>query len=394
MRILIITEDYAGRLFGGIPRVLTETCRRLVARGDEVVVLTPRLPADLPAREVVEGVQVARYDCDDSSNMRRLVSSFRASKALAVQLAREGRFDVVNPHFYLSALGVVHSDACRDTRIVSTFHGPAGPELLAESAGQNRIKALFQARMVDSMQRHILKRSHAVVAYSKYSCDLIRNMVPARQHESITVIAGAVDTDHFAPMQSMAEARSRTGLPQEAAVLLSVRRLIRRNGLDRLVAAMPEIFRQIPNALLVIVGKGEVREELEAQSESLGMGRHILFTGFVPDDDLPTYYCAADLSIMPTRALEGFGLPILESMACGTPVLGSAVGAIPEIIGGFDPDLLMPDIEPSTIAAGVVRTLESCGGDPDVRRKCREYACEHYSWDTHVDRLRELYQSC
>lgn len=394
MRILIVTEDYVGSPFGGIPRVLAETCRRLVARGDEVVVLTPRLPADLPAREVVEGVQVARYDCDNSSNMRRLVSSFRASKALAVQLAGDGRFDVVNPHFYLSALGVVHSDACRGARVISTFHGPAGPELLAESASQNRVKAILQARIVDALQCHVLKRSHAVMAYSKYSCGLIRNMIPARRHGSISVIPGAVDTDHFAPRHSVTEARSIIGIHEDAAVLLSVRRLIRRNGLDRLVAAMPEIVRQIPNALLVIVGKGEVREELEAQSESLGMGKRILFTGFVPDDDLPTYYCAADLSIMPTRALEGFGLPILESMACGTPVLGSAVGAIPEIIGGFDADLLMPDIEPSTIAAGVIRALDSCGADPDIRRKCREYACEHYSWDTHVDRLRELYQSC
>ena len=393
MRILITTEDYVGSQFGGIPRVLTETCRRLVAHGDEVVVLTPRLPADLPAREVVEGVQVARYDCDNSSNMRRLVSSFRASKALVVQLADEGRFDVVNPHFYLSALGVVHSDACRATRIVSTFHGPAGPELLAENSGQNRITALVQARLVDSMQRHILKRSHAVVAYSKYSRGLIRNMVPARQHGSISVIAGAVDTDHFAPRHSTAEARSRTDLPQDASVLLTVRRLIRRNGLDRLVAAMPEIVRQIPEALLVIVGKGEIRAELEAQAASLGMEEHIRFAGFVPDDDLPTYYCAADLSIMPTRALEGFGLPILESMACGTPVLGSAVGAIPEIVGGFEPGLLIADIEPSTIADGVIRTIEAHRGDQDFRRKCREHVLQNYSWDTHVDRLRELYQS-
>lgn len=394
MRILIVTEDYVGSPFGGIPRVLSETCTRLTRHGDDVVVLTPRLPADLPAREEVEGVQVARYDCDNSNNVRRLVSSFYASKELSEQLADEGPFDVVNPHFYLSALGVVHSSACRGARVVSTFHGPAGPELLEESAGQNRVKSLLQAKLVDAMQRHVLRRSHAVMAYSKFCCGLIRNMVPARLSGSISVIPGAVDTEHFAPRHPVRDARSIVGLPQDAAVLLTVRRLIRRNGLDRLVAAMPEIVRQIPNALLVIVGKGEVREELEAQSESLGMGKHILFTGFVPDDDLPTYYCAADLSIMPTRALEGFGLPILESMACGTPVLGSAVGAIPEIIGGFNPDLLMPDIEPSTIAAGVVRALESCGGDPDVRRKCREYACEHYSWETHVDRLRELYQSC
>lgn len=394
MRILVVTEDYAGRLFGGIPRVLTETCRRLVARGDEVVVLTPRLPADLPARETIDGVDVARYACSDAGGIARLWTSCFASRRLATSLAEERPFDVVHTHFYLSAVGALDSPRLRNTRTIGTFYGPAREEFLEECGNARSARIVMEAWLRGTLQRRILMRSNGLVVLSQYSAEQLAEFLPRRMADAVVEIAAGVNTDRFSPSHTPSEAREMLCLPQDASVLLTVRRLIRRNGLDRLVAAMPEIVRQIPNALLVIVGKGEVREELEAQAQSLGMVEHMRFAGFVPDDDLPTYYCAADLSIMPTRALEGFGLPILESMACGTPVLGSAVGAIPEIIGGFDPDLLIPNIEPSTIAAGVIRALEACGGDPYIRRKCREYACENYSWDKHVDRLRELYRSC
>ncbi len=394
MRILIITEDYLGSPFGGIPRVLTETCARLVARGDEVVVLVPRLPVSLPEREMIGGVDVARYPCSDGGGIRRLWTSYAASKALATRLASEKPFDVAHTHFYLSAVGALDSPALRNTRIVGTFYGPARDEFLEECGDARSPRICLEAWLRGRLQRRVLTRSNGLVVLSEYSEKQLAELVPSRLSDSIVEIPAGVNSDRFTPTHALNDARALLGLPQDAVVLLTVRRLIRRNGLDRLVTAMPEVAKRIPNALLIIVGKGEVREELEAQAESLGMEGHIRFAGFVPDDDLPTYYCAADLSIMPTRALEGFGLPILESMACGTPVLGSAVGAIPEIIGGFDPTLLMADIEPGTIASAVVRAIEAHRGDAEVRRRCREYACDRYSWDRHVDRLRELYQSC
>ncbi len=393
MRILIVAEDYAGTLFGGIPRVLTEMCSRLVAHGDDVTVLTPRLPADLPERETVDGVRVARYPCSSCGGFRRLLTSYFAARRLTTALAAERPFDAVHTHFYLSAVGALDSPKISGARVVATFYGPARDEYLEESGTRRSPRILLEAWLRGKLQERVLSRSDQLVVLSQYSAKQLEIVVPKRLRQSIAEIAAGVDFETFSPVLPLPHARADLNLPQHAVVLLTVRRLIRRNGLDRLVAAMPEIVGQIPGALLVIVGKGEIREELEIQTASLGMREHIRFAGFVPDDDLPTYYCAADLSIMPTRALEGFGLPILESMACGTPVLGSAVGAIPEIIGRFDPELLIPDIEASTIAAGVIRAVEARRGDQDFRRKCREYVLKRYSWDRSVDLIREVYQS-
>ncbi len=88
-------------------------------------------------------------------------------------------------------------------------------------------------------------------------------------------------------------------------------------------------------------GRGPLEHELRAQATASGLGERILFTGFVPDDDLPKIYAAADFSIVPSEALEGFGLTTLESLACGTPVLVTPVGGLPETVASFDRSLIL-----------------------------------------------------
>lgn len=392
MRVLMVTEDYHGSPFGGIPRLLRETCTRLVKLGDEVVVLMPRLPHDLPERESIDGVEVVRYHCSAGGGLARLVSSYRSSKALAEGLQRENAFDVINVHFYLSALGVMDSAAGRKTRTVFTFHGPADAEFVEERTSGPALKSRLEAWLIGRLQRRVLLRSHAYVVLSGFMQGLLGGILPAPKRKLISKIPGGVNADRFAPVVSMADARASLNLPESGPVLLSVRRLIRRNGLDRLILAMPAILDRCPGCVLVVVGRGEIREELEAQVRGLGLGDAVRFEGFVPDEKLPAYYCAADFTVMPTRSLEGFGLPILESMACGTPVIGSRCGAIPETIAGFDPEFLLPEnLSPDDIAGTICDLTERYMGKPDLRERCRRYAVENYDWDKFVDSLRRVY---
>src|SRR5437667_11474023 len=103
-------------------------------------------------------------------------------------------------------------------------------------------------------------------------------------------------------------------------------------GLDLLIRAMAILKRDRPEALLLIGGVGSVGQELESFSEALGLREQVRFLGFIPDEALPLYYQAADVFILATRELEGFGLVTVEALAGGTPVLGTAVGAAPEVL--------------------------------------------------------------
>ncbi len=117
------------------------------------------------------------------------------------------------------------------------------------------------------------------------------------------------------------------------------------------------------------------------------------FLGFIPDNELPLYYQSSDGFVLPTRELEGFGLVAVEALACGTPVLGTPVGAIPEILGDLQPDLLFEGIGPEAIARGILKHLERAESDPQgyeaLRRRCREYATARFGWDRIVERLEQ-----
>ncbi len=117
------------------------------------------------------------------------------------------------------------------------------------------------------------------------------------------------------------------------------------------------------------------------------------FLGFIEDSELPLYYQASDAFVLPTRELEGFGLVAVEALACGTPVLGTPVGAIPELLRGLQPDLLFEGIGPEGIASGILKHLERAESDPKgyeaLRGRCRAYATARFGWDQVIERLEQ-----
>ena len=161
-------------------------------------------------------------------------------------------------------------------------------------------------------------------------------------------------------------------------------------GIDRLLQAVPLVARALPDFVLVVGGQGPLLPSLRALAKELGIEERVRFTGFIPEDQLVSYYQAADGFVIPTVELEGFGLPILEAMACGTPALGSRVGAIPELLEPFDPSLLLSAPTPEGIAEGILALAGRPDGD-SLRIACREYVVSRYRWETVLEQLeREL----
>lgn len=126
----------------------------------------------------------------------------------------------------------------------------------------------------------------------------------------------------------------------------------------------------------------------------LGLEDHVRLLGFVPDEDLPRYYGAADAFVLPTRQLEGFGLVTVEALACGTPVLGTPIGATPEILGPLEPSLLSRDASAEAMADTLAWFLEMLASAPAsverLRAACRHHAETHYGWEHAIANLEGL----
>jgi glycosyltransferase involved in cell wall biosynthesis len=179
--------------------------------------------------------------------------------------------------------------------------------------------------------------------------------------ERVRAFARGVDRQRFSPGDGMA-ARRRLGLPVDRPIVLWVGRMVPVKGLEVLLAAWRLIYRGPSQPLLVLAGDGEERTAIEAMAASLEGS--VRFVGSVPNTALPDWYRAADVVVLPSRS-EGVPNVLLEALACGTPFVASAVGAIA--------DLLEPSsrIVPPGDAPALAVALEQAVAAPPLSRRAR-----------------------
>ena len=191
--------------------------------------------------------------------------------------------------------------------------------------------------------------------------------------QRLQVVRNGVDTQRFQP-QPQAQARAALGL-DGAPLLLSVGHLVPVKGHDIALQALAQLAPRHPGARLVFVGDGPLRAALQAQAQALGMGAQVHFAGAVPNDRLAAWYSAADLLVLASRS-EGWANVLLEAMACGTPVVATAVGGTAEVVGRPEVGRVVPPLDPVALAAGI----EAMWAAPPDRAAVRAYA-QSFGWD-------------
>ena len=403
MRFLFLVDLVYEDMPGGSRVVAMEEAKRLVQRGHEVTLLAARRTPEAPALEVREGVRIVRYG--GAGNAAQFI---RQGWRACAQLVAATQYDVVVTHFAYAALGPLQAVNASIPRL-RVFHGPWDDEgwaedqatLLALPASQSSKRRLLglKGRLKRAVRGRVetwnLRQSQKVVVLSRY---MLAEVVGRGLSESaVSVIPGGTNVEKFVPASDKGAVRATLGLPLDRPLLLSVRRLTRRMGLDQLLQAMPAVIAQCPDVLLLLGGQGPERVRLEQMVRDLGLGAHVQLLGFIPDADLVQYYQAADLFVLPTIALEGFGLVTTEALACGLPVVGTPVGATPEILGRLDERLITAGVSPEDLAQAITAYLETGGSWGLSPERLRAYVLEHYTWERHVDAMevvaREMTQS-
>ncbi len=294
--------------------------------------------------------------------------------------ARSRTTSVVDSHFALYGLTRWCVPGLRAKPFVVHFHGPWADESTLEGLGGKRLHAARKA-----LERFVYRSADELITLSyAFRSVLVERygVLPSR----VQVLRPGVDLTRFVPADRTT-ARERLGVP-EVKVVLAVRRLSVRMGLDVLLRAWVEVHD--PAALLVIAGSGAEGEHLRALARELGIDNRVRFLGRVEDDDLPRWYAAADLSVVPSTDLEGFGLIVLESLACGTPVVASDTGGMAEILPELDQQLLVPPGDRGALAARLNDVLASPEKYPG-RAACRQFA-ERFEWTGVAEQTMGVYE--
>ncbi len=207
--------------------------------------------------------------------------------------------------------------------------------------------------------RKVLLEADAVVAVSQHLKEtLLEFAIP---EEKIAVVARGVDLDVFTP-GDRAEARRRLGIAAGSRVLLWIGRIVEVKGLDVLVDACARLRDRGVEFQAYLVGDGPLRSTLEAASRSRGLADRISFVGSRPHDQLPDWYRAADLTVLPSRS-EGIPNVLRESLACGTPFVASQVGGIPELAAN-SANRLVPPGDAGMLANALAEALRTEGTGP------------------------------
>ena len=290
--------------------------------------------------------------------------------------------DLIAAHFALYTFPVL--DIIRNYPLVVHFHGSWALESEAEAAPRLKVW------LVKRLEQYVYQRATRFIVLSQAFKGVLQDTYQIPEGR-IDVVPGGIDTAAYDTKMSMEEARVAVAWPPDRPILLTVRRLVRRQGLENLIDAVVELRKQHPDVLLYIAGQGALRPELERRVQALGLEENVRLLGFIPDDRLALTYRAATFSVVPTVAHEGFGLITVESLAAGTPVLVTPIGGLPEVVGGLSAGLILPGSGVPDLVSGIGAVLSGAHVLPPSKA-CQRYVEEHFDNSVMARRTRSVYE--
>jgi glycosyltransferase involved in cell wall biosynthesis len=372
MRIVIDYTPAAlqGAGIGRYTRGLVDALLPLLAPEDQVTLLFPRGPTPFARTDWPDQVAIRRLPLPDRY---QTILWHRLQLPLPVEWVA-GDADIFHaPNFLLPPV--------RRAKTLLTIHDLAFM-VRPEYAWPDLRRFLEQA-----VPRSVARADHILADSQASRRDAIRffDLSPER----VTVVGAGVDS-RFHPMDfgETAAVREKYGL--DWPFVFSISTLEPRKNFDGLIRAFAQARRQanLPHHLVIAGGKGWLYEDVFAAVEEESAGDFVHFPGFVPDEDLPALYNLADLFAFPSH-YEGFGLPLLEALACGTPALASDTSSLPEIAG--DAAYLVPVDDHEALVAGLIHLLT----DDDAREALGALGPDQaarFTWEAAASRLYAVYR--
>ena len=318
-----------------------------------------------------------------ATSSRQRAMAIRRSAFNSFSTARP---DIVASHFAPYSLPLL--DRVSHLPLITHFHGPWAMESLVEGAG------IMAARVKKVIEKLVYRRARRIIVLSRAFGELLERQYGIPD-SLIRFIPGGVECDRFDLPISRMVAREALGWDPDRPTIFVVRRLVKRMGLDRLLDAIA-ILRgsSTPGCrdlVLHIAGSGPERAALADRVAVLDLSDAVRFDGHLSDDQLPLAYRAADLTLVPTTELEGFGLVAIESLAAGTPVLVTPVGGLPEVVSGLSDAMVLKGIDARSIADGIGSALADASFLPSPEA-CRGYARRRFDWQIVTSQVAAVYR--
>ncbi|MFD5565771.1 glycosyltransferase family 4 protein [Kitasatospora griseola] len=374
-RTLIVTNDFPPRP-GGIQAFVHNMAVRQPAGSIVVYASTWR-----------DGREVAEFDAEQPfpvirDRTRMMIPTTRVTRRAAEILRAENCTSVWFGAAAPLGLMAPHLRRAGAQRLLGMTHGHEA--------------AWAQLPVSAQLLRRIGGNTDVLTYLGEYTRSRIARAVGPRVASRMAQLPPGVDESTFRPDSGGDAVRARLGLT-ERPVVVCVSRLVPRKGQDTLIRTWPRVLAAQPDAVLLIVGGGPYRGDLEKLVDQVGVRSSVVFTGAVPWEELPAHYGAGDVFAMPCRTrrggldVEGLGIVYLEASATGLPVVAGDSGGAPDAVREGETGFVVPGKHGETVLADrLVRLL----GDASLRREMgeagRKWVHDAWRWDMLAERLTGL----
>ena len=388
MRILFVTELWPPH---GGSFILDQVKAIAPFVSATVAVLAPHPPGfsryrnrrfrfgDKPAApELTDDIPVYYLCYRTIPELGKYLNSIQAFRALARFLRHHReRFDLIHAHFaYTAGFAAVRAGRSLGLPAIVTAYG-SDINVYAKRTPKNLVAASFTIWG--------LRHATALTALSHDLATKIETLgVSGRK---ITVIPLGISETTFFPRGDKSTLRRQLQLPDNGHLFLFVGNWVPVKGLTFLFEALAQVCQKLPTAQLVMIGHGVLESFLQQQAQQLGIAKKIIWAGPKAHAEIPLWMSAADFLVLPSLS-EGYGLVVLEALACGTPVIASRVGGIPEILVSSDFGIMVPPRNSEALAQAI---LDAAGKNWD-QTKLAAYARAN-TWSERAQRFLKVYQN-
>ena len=377
---------------GGAWGLTYQINKRLVERGHKVYQITCKSSENQMSKEDIDGIQYFRVSTKESKNI------FLLWKSIRKQIKNILKFESINLiHIHNPLIGFIALLLPSLWNIPKVYHFHSSwfdeERINLGNKEQPSFGLNLNLQLIRIIEWTCYKFSTTILFLSEYSKKRFKQYFSFSK-SSLAIIPGGVDLQEFHPLkpeEDLNEIRNLLSLEKEVPIILTVRRLEERMGLENLVLAVELLIKKVSknNFQIIIVGKGSLENKLKDLIAEKNLSEKIKLVGLVSREKLPLYFKVADLFVLPTTAIEGFGLVTAEAFASGLAVMGTPVGATIEILEKIDKNLIFEGTSPKSLSNGLERFFDDPGFFTQLKSKCRETAEKYYSWEKVTDQTEK-----
>lgn len=244
-------------------------------------------------------------------------------------------------------------------------------------------KILNQQSLLTRFFRHLIfRKADSVTVISNYLAQYVKSQNPKIP---IRVIPNGVNLKQF-PISNFQIPNKEN----ERNTIITVSRLVKKNGVGDLIEAMAIVGNEIPDARLLIIGNGTLEKDLKLKVKGLNLENNIKFLGEISNESLLEYLSMADVFVRPSLS-EGLGTAFLEAMAAGLPIIGTPVGGIPDFLKDGETGLFCKVADPKDLAEKIVRILKDEKLREKIINNARKLVAQKYDWDIIANEFAQIY---